>query len=213
MLKYLKMLCCLLLAGTTIGQVGDNAPKFQGMAIAGFNASQIEGDYAAGFKKLGFVGGVGAGYQLAKRWAVTLEMLYSMKGSTESNPAFTTGGMAGNTLFYELHYVEVPFYVSIMDWKAPSEKGDFMKIRANLGFSYGYMLGGTLKVNTFERQEALEDFYKRHDFNIIVGATFYFTKHWGAEFRYNHSILPMNGSLNGQPSFNNLLSFRGLYRF
>jgi Outer membrane protein beta-barrel domain len=212
MMKYQIFISIIFATQLCFSQAEKFAPKFQGMAIAGINLSQIEGDGAAGYKKLGFVGGAGASYQLAKRWAVTMEMLFAMKGSAEPNGE-DNNLQPGQSFLYELNYVEIPVYGTIMDWEAEGKKGNYMKIRANVGFSYSYLMGGTLKLGGFNRPDDIYDIFSRHDINVIAGASFYLTEHWGIDFRYAFSMIPMNGKTNAQATQNNLLSLRGVYRF
>ena len=62
-----------------------NAQRFIGSVIAGANFAQIEGDDVHGFYKIGFNGGLGLTVPVNRKqtWQISIEMLYSMKGSVK----------------------------------------------------------------------------------------------------------------------------------
>ena len=85
---------------------------FKGEVIGGFNKSQVDGDEAFGFKKYGLVAGVGVVAPLYKNWSLSLETLYSQKGSRQS--AIFNDSLDGSYKL-RLNYTEVPFMIQYTD--------------------------------------------------------------------------------------------------
>ena len=85
---------------------------FKGEIIGGLNKSQVDGDYQYGFKKNGLVTGVGIVAPVYKNWSLSLETLYSQKGSKLK--AQSADSLDGSYKLI-LNYVEVPFMIQYTD--------------------------------------------------------------------------------------------------
>lgn len=208
----MKFILPILLLVATVAQAQDKevARRFRATAIAGMNISQVDGDAEAGYRKLGLNAGVGVAAVLAKRWQVGLEMLYSMKGSADPNDRDGNG----KTLKYTFHYIDVPFFVSFWDWKATDKIGEYMKIKIHLGAVYGRLFGGKLRENFVDLDpEEFENRYTKNTFGYILGAGIMFTRHIGAEFRWEQSILPFSNTANTNKQWHRLVTVRMMYEF
>lgn len=93
-------------------------PKlFYGGLIAGANFAQVDGDYFAGYHKAGLnVGGI-VYTQLGKHVALSLEILYSEKGSKSTIPKQTVGNPDITITKYGINanYAEIPVMINYFD--------------------------------------------------------------------------------------------------
>lgn len=158
--------------------------RFIGGVIAGASFTQIDGDEAAGFNRLGLQTGLRVSAALHRRWWMTMEMLFSQKGSrakiTDNNP----------NIRVRANYLEVPIYVTFLDWANETASGEeYMKIHANLGFTYGYLIGG--KAEGLGSSPDVNSYMGNSDFSIMAGASVQFNRHLGLDFRWTNSLLPM----------------------
>lgn len=110
-----------------------HAQRFGAALLLGANASQIDGDEMAGYDKLGLNAGIRGTAQLKGRWTLGLELLYSQRGSRSRQNTFVSPVRRE----IELDYIEIPVFISVHDWLVSHEKGDFYKVRAFAGLSYG----------------------------------------------------------------------------
>lgn len=172
MSRQLILLCIVLtlVSGTSTAQ------RFRAMAIAGVNASQIDGDNLYGFNKLGVSAGGRISYNNTKSLDLSLEMLYSQRGSAvrvfNNNP--------GDKI--SLNYLELPVVISLRDWYVTD--GEYHKVRVDGGFSYGYLFG--VGTSTFK-----EEYFRKNDVSWLLGAGIRFTRVWGLSLRYTASLFNM----------------------
>lgn len=84
--------------------------RFIGMVIAGFNMTQVDGDRMAGYYNFGFNGGVGAFAKIGKRFSISMELLYNMKGAkSQLNYAKI------NARYITLDYADIPVMFNFHD--------------------------------------------------------------------------------------------------
>ena len=109
MKRLLKILCCVSLI--FIFQFSDfnpaQAQRIHGLVSSGATLSQIEGDELKGFRLLGYSGGVGALAALDRneRWSISLEALFSQRGSyNASNNPYSVA--------LNLNYIDIPTVLS-----------------------------------------------------------------------------------------------------
>jgi len=106
--------------------------KFKGAIVGGINLSQIDGDELAGFNKIGLTGGFKLNYPVATKTDLSVEMLYSGRGSN------SVLGFGGNgSVNVALQYLEAPILVRFKDWYI--EDSDYHKASAHAGLSVGYL--------------------------------------------------------------------------
>ena len=157
--------------------------RFKAGLIAGVTASQIDGDASAGYHKVGLQGGLRGIIVLEEKQDFSIELLFTQRGcrnESKTPPFFKT----------TLHYIEVPLQWHYHDWPAneDSDDPDFYRVHVNAGFSYGRLieykddseLGGGITA-------ALPDL-NRNSVCLLLGASFFATKHVGFNFRYHRAL-------------------------
>lgn len=152
-----------------------SAQKFNGALVAGINISQIDGDGEAGYHKWGLSGGGKMSYEIYPRMDLSIEMLYSQRGSRSVRKI--------DPWIINFDYIEVPLIYSIKDWYQEDEK--YYKARLDLGLSYGYLFRSTQNIAGFE--EALENL-TANDLSYVLGAGLRLNRHWGVGFRFTKSF-------------------------
>lgn len=168
--------------------------------VVGTNLSQIDGDYSAGFKKIGLTGGFKIDYPIAEAWDMSMELLYSKRGSKHRK----------DTIDIDLNYIEVPLIISIRDWYIEQDKYD--KVRADAGLSFGYLFNASTNKNLFQIPP---DKFNNYDLSYVLGVGYMFNRHFGIYGRYTRSLKKMY--VSNDLEYGGLLSYfitiRGEYHF
>jgi hypothetical protein len=180
--------------------------RFNGTLILGLNASQIDGDLLAGYDKLGLTGGVKLDYRLEKPWYLSLELLYSARGSQSELIADASLPLRK----ISLQYIEMPLLLRYRDWWIEEES--YYKVDAEAGISYGYLFNSSSSQGSFTWQT---DDFRTNDIGFILGAHYFISKHWGFGVRYTRSItrLYINPETDERDLLGYFLSFRSLFQF
>lgn len=180
-----------------------DAQRFIGSAIAGVNFAQIEGDNVHGFTKVGFNGGLGLNVPINKKqtWQVSIELLYSMKGSVKhcSPGYFDTANYAPsmyadvdrNVPFdpktkcnISLDYVQIPVLVHYEETYSGCTFG--------LGFSWSRLVRAKEVYNGFARTTtARSKTYKTSDWSVIAEMNIRLYKNLTLNLRYEYSMVPI----------------------
>ena len=178
-MKRLTILIFLLLLATTL-----QAQRIHAYVTSGVALSQIEGDELKGFRKAGYVGGVGALAAISDnfRWGVSVEMLFSQRGSysTTINPYIAD---------ISLNYIDIPLLLHYQDIYGGMLLG--------LGVTYGRLVEqphfrGKLQHPNPSFLPDTADFAFLND-DVAVTADFRFTVWRGLQFnmRWQYSLLPV----------------------
>lgn len=180
--------------------------NFKGSAVFGFSAAQLGGDSLSGYNKLGLTAGMKLSYALDTRFDVSLDLLYTQRGSRESL-GFSQG--ASNTT--ALNYIEIAPYITINDWYY--EKEDYYKVGAFLGLSYAYLFSVNSSNPILSDKS---DLFNDHDIGARIGLFYSFTKNITFRVYYTDSFLNVLDSedlfgTNALDSFN--WTFRIDYNF
>lgn len=197
--RFVGMLFVLLYTGMFHTVL--HAQRFNASALLGINASQIDGDGYYGYDKPGWHAGGRLSVSTGKRQDISLEMLYSERGSSSSLFG------APDSSKYNLSYLEVPVIFSLKDWFQDTE--NYHKVRIDGGLSGGYLF--QTDVPKFEEND-----YRRLDLAWLAGIGFHFNKHVACSIRYTNSIFDL---LNKEDNGNNVrfrsyfLTFRMEYIF
>jgi len=183
---------------------------FKGEIIGGFNKSQVDGDYCYGFKKYGLLGGVGVVAPIYKNWSLSLETLYSQKGS-KLKPQINDSLDGSYKLRFS--YAEVPFMIQYTDRDIAS---------AGVGLSWNRLV----KVEEFrdgyqvDSVSVLSKVFDRDDWLLFADVRVRMYKNLILNARYSYSIDkiatrtiidPDNGRPTERDFYNNLWSFRLIY--
>ena len=155
---------------------------FGATATAGANISQMTGDFDGGFNKIGLHGGLEASIRLGFRTEMGIGILYDQRGS-RNRPA-----LGDEPFKIKIDYVMVPVTYSFKDWY-DEDKG-FYKMHFTGGLAYGRLIqrsqeGGRLLT------ECLNDF-RQNDVSWMLGASFYWTRNWGATLYHTRPLFDAN---------------------
>ena len=193
------------------------AQRIQGAIIAGGNLSQVDGDEIFGFNKLGFNGGLAAIVPFGKSMQLSIETLYSQKGSYQGKQ-YEDVDSAGNVTTGEykvnLDYVEVPVLFMYNDKDI---------ITGGVGFSYGRLV----RVREYEHGQRVESTtlnggpYEKNDFSALADVRFRIYKKLKFNVRYAYSLAKIRtrefenllGDTWERKQYNNSITFRLIYVF
>jgi len=153
------------------------AQRILGAMSVGMNLTQVDGDDFFGFNKIGLNLGpmIAVPFGKKKNWSVSMELLYSQKGSYHRGSTDTTR--------YRLvqDYAEVPVLIHFTDKKV---------ISGGLGFSYGQLINYRETTNNFystvfpdQPEPSNSDISFIADIQIRL-----FSKMW-ANLRYQYSVV------------------------
>jgi hypothetical protein len=197
--------------------------RFRGMVIAGFNMSQVDGDRMGGYYKFGFNGGVGAFAMIKKKFSISMELLYNMKGAKSqlSNAKYSSRNIT-------LDYADIPIMFNFHDKHIAIFGGGFsigglIRKKQVIYDDNGYEQPNLkYKVNGQDRFVTIESYmnnYRGFDFQFVGHATFLIKRKIGIQARFGYSILGLgkvrfpDGNLRDGQQRNNVLSLRMFYMF
>ncbi len=189
-----------------------DAQRFLGGVSLGMNLTQVDGDDLYGFHKVGLNVGpmVAMPFGRNRNWSVSMELLYSQKGSYHSGSTDSTR--------YRLvqNYAEVPVLVYITDKKA---------ISGGLGFAYGQLVGySETKNNFYDSIYHYTSGLSNNEFSVIADIRVrLWSKLWG-NIRYQYSLRSNRsvevtdpGSypryVDAREQYNNVISIRLVWVF
>jgi len=188
--------------------------RILGGLSAGINLSQVDGDEIYGFHKIGFNGGpsVIIPFTKNKKWSVTLELLFSQKGSHQNVGPNDTTGQPKPYYNLNLDYVEIPVLVHFTDKKI---------IAGGVGFSYGQLVnvkevehGVRIDSTTLSRP------YNKNDISVLADVRIRIWQRFWIDARYTYSIFKIRTRHFkndyqewNRNQFNNLISIRFTYIF
>jgi len=159
--------------------------RFMGGLIIGLNAAQIDGDNAAGYRKAGLLVGLRGGAFLTEKTSITIDMLYSQRGSRRVPRV----DEAFETYTISTPYIEVPLLFHYKDWRVEYDDGSFFyKVSAEAGPVISYLLNP--KVENIVYETEVNNFNKV-DIAWALGVSYYFTENMGISARYLRSITPL----------------------
>ncbi len=179
LIRIVLGVACLFFAMQNI-----EAQRFIGSVAAGVNFAQIEGDGVHGFYKVGFNGGLGLTLPVNQKqtWQVSLELLYSQKGSLKKciPGSFDTTRYAPSMYLdvdrtvpwdstikckMALDYVQIPLMVR---YEEPNSGCTFA-----LGFAWGRLVRAKEIYNGFTRTtSARSGTFKKSDWSVIADINF-----------------------------------------
>ena len=179
--------------------------RFSASAVAGISAAQLGGDSIAGYDKMGMTVGLRLSYDFESKFDVSMELLYSQRGS-RSSIGFSSSG--SNTTV--LNYIEIPVYVTLNDWLI--EKEDYYKVGIFGGLSYGYLISASSTNNILRGRE---NEFNDHDISLRVGVYYAFNKNLIFRTYYTDSLVDLvQGDLFNTDGLNSFFwTFRLEYRF
>ena len=196
------------------------AQIIKGEAIVGMNLTQVDGDEVFGFKKIGANIGAGVLIPVDKkgRWDVSLEALFSQKGSYEPPQGEfidSLGNIHTGEYKLKLNYAEIPVLVMFTDKEF---------ISAGAGFSWGRLVS----VKEWEHGNLVDSTtvnsgtYSKNDFSILADFRIRIWEGLKFNLRYEYSLAKIRtreytnydtGNKWTRKQYNNVITFRLIYVF
>ncbi len=174
-----------------------HAQRFEGALIAGANFAQIDGDDLAGYNKFGIHAGARVTAVLNPKWRVSMDLLYSQRGSARGPNEFA---FAFDNI--SLNFVEVPILVQLVDWR----------VHFGAGFAYSRLFSHKAIDGNGEDVSASRPF-KSNNVSFIADATYYTNDHFGIGMRWNIGALNIEPDRGNSALIEKWLSLRFIYRF
>lgn len=183
-----------------------------GALIAGVNASQVDGDEVFGYHKFGLNVGAAAIIPIKNNWSITLENVYSEKGSHQKK---IYNDSLDGSYDLRLNYLDVPLLVQYTD-------------KGIVTFGLGGSWGGLVKI--YEQRHNREitsttltsGIYRRSDINFLMNVKFRLYQRFHFDVRYAYSLRPIatrevvdskTGFPNIRNQYNGMFTFRLYYIF
>lgn len=167
---------------------------FYGGVVLGSNFAQVDGDYFAGYHRIGLNAGGIVYAQLGKHVALSLEILYSQKGSKSNlgEPSPANASVYINNYGINVNYAEIPLMINYFDKR---------KSHAGIGVSYGRLVGSSENIQIVDTSQHLKnlDFsaypFKKDAFDFLVGAELHLWKGLFLNIRFQYSMVPIRTQL------------------
>jgi len=171
------------------------------------NLTQVDGDEYYGFHKVGLNVGpmVILPFGKNKRWSVSMELLYSQKGSHHSGSTDTT------TYDLKMDYLDIPVMIHFTDKKI---------ISAGVGFAYGQLINYKETHNPFyDTIYTYKTSLLNYDVSVLAEVQFRIWNRLWAGLRYQYSMLRLREVEINEPGvyprkpviryqFNNVITIR-----
>lgn len=191
----------------------EDGQTFTGGLILGANFTQVDGDNYAGYHKTGLNTGGIVFANLAENFAVSMEILYSQKGSRAHQTQRSNTGLF-TILKYniDLNYAEVPIMLNYVDKK---------RFFAGAGVSYSQLVGSKESVITIPDFPSTIDLtkypFKKYDVDFLLGFGFKIVKGLYLNARFQYSVLPVRKDIYKEfgraEQYNNVWAIRLMYLF
>lgn len=181
-------------------------PHFSGAAIFGFNATQVDGDDMAGYNKLGLNTGFMADYPLNDHFSMSMEILYSQRGTACHNGPNQVCLNGSSKL--RMNYAEIPLLLNYHD-------------KTGVSFGAGFSVARLVKTTYFYQGVLQNSYpaapYKNFDYELMANGTYMFAPHLGVNVRYSYSFIPFavspTSNFVNKGMFNNVVSARLQFMF
>lgn len=147
----------------------------------GLTFSQVNGDALTGYDKLGFEAGAKTNAYLSEKLDLSVELLYSQRGSSDE----VTFGGSNATFSLTMNYIAIPVLLEFKDWEVQEQDGDFYRMHFAGGFAYGNLF--SIDSNTGYGESFLTD-----DLSWLLGIDYYFNRHFSLSLRYTRSIIRLD---------------------
>jgi hypothetical protein len=203
--NIIRLLVAFLFSVSLIQNI--EAQQFIGSVIAGANFGQIEGDDVHGFYKVGFNGGLGLTIPVDRKqaWQVSIELLYSMKGSVKHcDPGYFDTLTYAPSMFTDvdrsvpfdpktkcnitLDYVQIPVMMRYEDRYSGCSFG--------LGFAWSRLVRAKEVYNGFARTTTVRSgTYKTSDWTVVADVNIRLYKNLTFNVRYEYSLVPIREPL------------------
>ncbi len=202
--RYIIMYCgggLLLLCSFSL-----QSQNIDGGLVAGFNFTQIDGDAADGYHKIGLNVGPRAEIDFSKNIKGQMELLFTQKGSSS--------GFSNQNNYSQwriaIDYIEIPVVLDFRLNQIINLQTD-QSLYLGAGLAPNYLL----QLRTYDGNGLVEKNGNPDNLNqleLVANLEYMFNEHWGANFRFNYSIIAMgNIRYTLRPDYNNSLTLRLMY--
>lgn len=213
MKKAVLILSFMIFAGVSFGQPPQDKDErtFKGLFTAGLNLAQIDGDGPAGYGYFGAHVGAGTMVYVHKNIGLSLEMLYTMKGSIERRKE----GIPQSVFTSAMDYLQVPLMLNL---------DDRQNILFSVGIAPGVLVRNHLKfeeynssgdIISFDAPDCLTNEPSAFDLSAVVGLQFVLKRRYAIGGRFSYSITELRGPCEGltraSAMRHNVITFRFTY--
>lgn len=179
-------MCIVVICGKDVNAqsyyIEDNR-TFYGGASIGTTFSQIDGDAFAGYHRIGLTGGAIVYAELAKKFAISLELLYAQKG-LKSHKEQPGPGFRLYDYDIKLNYAEVPVIFNYFDKR---------KSHFGLGAAYAQLISSKETVLTDSADINAVNFddypFRKYDIMAVASANLHLGKGFFLNIRYQYSLI------------------------
>lgn len=215
-----KLLFGLTLLVLSVASISANAQDnfyvqddktFKGFVAAGGNFSQIDGDNYIGYHKTGINAGAGVLMMLGNEVGMSMELLYSRKGS-RSNVVKPSTTYAFEILKYKaiLNYVDIPLQLYYVDKR---------KDQFGAGVSYSRLINQSEVFDTNPQQNLKSEDYpfKKSDYCFVMSGNVHVTGGFYLSARFQYSLVSIRGNVppgfGRTEQYNHMWTMRLMYMF
>ncbi len=193
---------------------------FNGGLIFCANMTQVDGDSYQGYHKIGLNAGGTVYIHFNKTFGVSMELLYSQKGSRAVEVLQSTYvGTYIAKYFMNLNYAEVPVLLHCIIYLPNIHRN----LDLEVGGSYARLINSK-EWAEWDQPIVIDPVLNRFnnvDVNYMFGAGIQLYKHWYMDARFQYSLIsirptdrvPPQFSYGDKGQFNNVVAIRLLYIF
>lgn len=194
------------------GMYGEEGKTFSAALICGTNFAQVDGDSYYGYHKLGLNAGAAVFAHFTTEFGVSLELLYSQKGSrgvTETTSPYI--GPYFSKYYMDLNYVEIPLLLHLTS--------RIVDIEAGASFAYLIKSDEWILTDQPVPISPIYNSFNTTDIDLTFGLTRQLYKKLLVNIRYQYSLIsvrppekiPYGYRYGNDGQFNNLFNLRLMY--
>lgn len=166
-----------------IGTIPIQSQNIKGAVIFGGNLSQVHGDDFPGWRRIGFNVGAAAIIPLSNKWSVSIENLFTQKGSfqKEQYPPLLPDDTITGEYNLRLNYVEIPILAHYTD-------------KSNLTFGVGLSYSRLVSFKEVEQGGRVLSYsdlghaFNDSDYSCLLDVRYRFWKKFVANVRFSFSM-------------------------
>lgn len=181
---------------------------FKALFVGGMNFSQVEGSGEARYRKYGALVGGGTVVKFSRRFSVSIELLYSQKGS---RPEFATDQLSGQKNKFDIttDYIDLPFTFSVHD-KKTLMFGAGLQVSVLARYHQTDTAGNDVTAHPPPNSE------QPHRVDLLgqVSGSFFIKQRLGIGLRFAYSLIGIRDAVEGsnyKRQYNNTISLRVSY--
>ncbi len=173
----------ILYTSNVSAQYYSDEPTFFGGFIIGANFAQVDGDNFAGYRKIGLNGGAIVHTRLFEQATISMELLYSEKGSIAGKNQLPAVYGNSGTLITE-------YDILLRTAEIPVNFNYFFSDQKSIlyaGFSYAQLVDARASLNGTPTDDLYP--FKKYDVALNLGGSYKLWKKLYLNFRFQNSLL------------------------